>query len=220
MRIGELARQSGITIPTIKYYVRAGLLPAGVMTAHNQAHYGWAHLRRLRLVDALLAVGGLTVAGAHTVLSTMDDVRAEPDRLLAAVEQAVVTRHSRGAGGRDERAAAQVAAVLARHHWRSVPAASRERLTDACAVAALLEVTDLQLMLDRYADAAAESAACDAAALQMHAVRRRLELNPSDPALREAVVVVAVLGAVVQSALGGIARQEVLARVLSEQTLE
>src|SRR4051794_2440165 len=100
MRIGELARQSGITIPTIKYYVRAGLLSAGVKTAHNQAEYGRTHMHRLRLVDALLAVGGLTVAGAHTVLSAMDDVRVEPRGLLSAVEQAVeeavLTGRSRG----------------------------------------------------------------------------------------------------------------------------
>jgi DNA-binding transcriptional MerR regulator len=220
MRIGELARQSGIAIPTIKYYVRAGLLPAGVPTARNQAEYGRAHLHRLRLVDALLAVGGLTVAGAHTVLSAMDDVRVEPAGLLSAVEQAVLTGRSRGPVERTASAAARVDALLAGRRWDSAAAASRERLTDACAVAARLEVAELAPMLDRYAAAAADSAACDATVLSLHAARRGFERNPADPVLREAVVVVAVLGAVVQSALGGVARHVALARVLTEQALE
>src|SRR2546430_1153453 len=29
MRMGELSRRSGVSVPTIKYYLREGLLPAG-----------------------------------------------------------------------------------------------------------------------------------------------------------------------------------------------
>lgn len=29
MRIGELSRRTGVPVPTIKYYVREGLLPPG-----------------------------------------------------------------------------------------------------------------------------------------------------------------------------------------------
>jgi len=32
MRIGELSRRSGVPVPSIKYYVREGLLPAGERT--------------------------------------------------------------------------------------------------------------------------------------------------------------------------------------------
>jgi len=67
MRIGELARRSGVSIPTIKYYLREGLLPPGAATAPNQASYGEEHLHRLRLIRALLDVGGLTVAAAREV---------------------------------------------------------------------------------------------------------------------------------------------------------
>ena len=53
MRIAELSRDSGVPVPTIKYYVREGLLPPGELTSPNQAQYDASHLRRLRLIRAL-----------------------------------------------------------------------------------------------------------------------------------------------------------------------
>ena len=49
MRISELAAVTGVTIPTIKFYLREGLLPSGVARAANQADYDETHVRRLRL---------------------------------------------------------------------------------------------------------------------------------------------------------------------------
>ena len=37
MRIAELSRRSGDSIPSIKFYLREGLLPAGTATGRNQA---------------------------------------------------------------------------------------------------------------------------------------------------------------------------------------
>jgi DNA-binding transcriptional MerR regulator len=53
MKISELSRTSGEPIPTIKYYIREGLLPAGQPTAQNQADYGKEHLERLALIRTL-----------------------------------------------------------------------------------------------------------------------------------------------------------------------
>jgi DNA-binding transcriptional MerR regulator len=39
MRIAELSRRSGVSVPTIKYYLREGLLPPGERTSPNQALY-------------------------------------------------------------------------------------------------------------------------------------------------------------------------------------
>jgi len=73
MRIGELARASGVAPATIKWYLRQGLLPRGELTAPNQADYGPPHVRRLRLIRALLEVGGLSVAAASRVTAALDD---------------------------------------------------------------------------------------------------------------------------------------------------
>lgn len=72
MRIAELSRASGVSVPSIKYYLRAGLLPAGERTAPNQADYGPAHVHRLRLIRALIDVGGLPIATISELLSVID----------------------------------------------------------------------------------------------------------------------------------------------------
>lgn len=73
MRVGELSRSSGVSVASIKYYLREGLLPAGERTGPNQADYGDAHLRRLRMIRALIDVGGLTVHATRDVLAAVDD---------------------------------------------------------------------------------------------------------------------------------------------------
>jgi DNA-binding transcriptional MerR regulator len=73
VKISELAATSGVTVPTIKYYLREGLLTAGERSSANQASYGDGHLQRLRLIRALLDTGGLPVATAREVLAAIDD---------------------------------------------------------------------------------------------------------------------------------------------------
>ena len=46
MRIAELSQKTGVPVPTIKYYLREGLLPAGELTSPNQAHYDDRHVQR------------------------------------------------------------------------------------------------------------------------------------------------------------------------------
>lgn len=72
MKISELCEVSGVPLPSIKYYLREGLLPAGERTSATQADYGPEHVARLRLIKALLEVGGLSVATANRVLAAVD----------------------------------------------------------------------------------------------------------------------------------------------------
>jgi DNA-binding transcriptional MerR regulator len=89
MRVGELSKRSGVPVPTIKYYLREGLLPAGVLTSPNQAHYDDEHLRRLRLVRALVDVGGLSIAAAREVLAAVDTRDDSLHNKLGAVQEAI-----------------------------------------------------------------------------------------------------------------------------------
>lgn len=73
MRIGELSRHAGVSVASIKYYLREGLLPPGELTSPNQARYGEEHLRRLRMIRALIDVGGLSVVATRDVLAAVDD---------------------------------------------------------------------------------------------------------------------------------------------------
>src|SRR5687768_10077798 len=72
MRIAELSRQSGVPVPTIKYYLREALLPPGELTSPNQASYGEAHLRRLRLIRALVDLGQVPIARVKEILEGLD----------------------------------------------------------------------------------------------------------------------------------------------------
>ncbi|TDD18632.1 MerR family transcriptional regulator [Nonomuraea diastatica] len=73
MRISELSARSGVAIPTIKYYLREGMLHQGVQTSATRAEYGESHLRRLRLIRALLDVGRLSVSSIKKVVAAVDD---------------------------------------------------------------------------------------------------------------------------------------------------
>jgi DNA-binding transcriptional MerR regulator len=72
MRISELSSTSGVPVATIKFYLREGLLPPGALTSANQAEYSTKHVERLRLIRALIDVGGLSVASAGAVLAAID----------------------------------------------------------------------------------------------------------------------------------------------------
>ena len=73
----ELSEASGVPVATIKFYLRERLLPAGERTHPNQSVYGDAHLRRLRLIRALIDVGGLSVAAARAVISRAGPARRQ-----------------------------------------------------------------------------------------------------------------------------------------------
>ncbi|WP_405913475.1 MerR family transcriptional regulator [Streptomyces sp. NBC_00963] len=73
MRLSELSELSGIPAATIKYYLREQLLPPGHRISATQADYDESHLRRLRLVRALIQVGRLPVATVREVLGHVDD---------------------------------------------------------------------------------------------------------------------------------------------------
>lgn len=72
MRMSELSRKTDTPVATVKYYLREGLLPPGIRTSPNQAQYGDEHVRRIRLIRALLGPGGLDVATARDVIGAID----------------------------------------------------------------------------------------------------------------------------------------------------
>jgi DNA-binding transcriptional MerR regulator len=78
MRISDLSRASAVPIPTIKYYLREGLLHDGRRTSATQARYDDTHLRRLAVVRALLGPAGLSVARTRDLLRQLDE---PPERL-------------------------------------------------------------------------------------------------------------------------------------------
>jgi DNA-binding transcriptional MerR regulator len=89
VRISELARQSGLPVATIKFYLREGLLPPGAPVSRTQAEYSDAHLERLRLIRALRDIADLPVATVGTVLAAVDDEELPLLDLLGVTQTAV-----------------------------------------------------------------------------------------------------------------------------------
>ena len=72
MRLAELVRRSGVPRSSIKFYIRSGLLPAGIPQGRNQARYGPQHLERLELIRALREVAGLPLDVITRVAAQLD----------------------------------------------------------------------------------------------------------------------------------------------------
>lgn len=73
MRISELSERSGIPVATVKYYIREGMLPRGVVTSATRAEYDDDHLARLKLIAALTDVRGLPLSRVRDILSLIDE---------------------------------------------------------------------------------------------------------------------------------------------------
>ena len=89
MRISELSAASGVSVPTIKYYLREGLLFEGRRTAATQAEYDDGHVGRLRVIRALID-SGVSVAKTRDVIRSLDHPPSSPHDLLGAAHAAVI----------------------------------------------------------------------------------------------------------------------------------
>ncbi|WP_096289892.1 MerR family transcriptional regulator [Mycobacterium ahvazicum] len=73
MRISHLSARTGVSIPSIKFYLREGLLDAGERTSRTQAEYGERHVDRLRVIKALSEVPGLSINRIRDILALIDN---------------------------------------------------------------------------------------------------------------------------------------------------
>ncbi|WP_161972328.1 MerR family transcriptional regulator [Glaciihabitans arcticus] len=87
--MAELSERSGVAVPTIKFYLREQLLASGERTSPNQAAYDESHVDRLRLVRALLDVGGLSVTAVRAVLAAIDNTELPLDWAFGIAQQAL-----------------------------------------------------------------------------------------------------------------------------------
>jgi len=123
MRISQLSAESGVPIPTIKYYLREGLLSQGEQTSATRAEYGPAHLRRLRLIRALLEVGRVPVAAIRKVIEAVEDERTDVHTMLGTAHYALASPPEPHAAGDEEwaRARDDVDRLIAGLGWRVGP---------------------------------------------------------------------------------------------------
>ncbi|HWO16475.1 MAG TPA: MerR family transcriptional regulator [Solirubrobacterales bacterium] len=80
LRMGELAEASGVPVPTIKHYLREGLLPEPVKTSRNMAYYPPEFVDRIKLIKQLQEERFMPLKAIKSVLDE------DPERARALVE--------------------------------------------------------------------------------------------------------------------------------------
>jgi len=88
LRMGELAEASGVPAPTIKHYLREGLLPEPVKTSRNMAYYPPEFVDRIRLIKQLQEERFMPLKAIKSVLDE-DPARA---RALVELEDRILDR--------------------------------------------------------------------------------------------------------------------------------
>lgn len=165
MRISVLATRTEVSVGTIKFYLREGLLPPGRQTSRTTAEYDESHVERIRLVRALTDAGGLGIAAVRRIIAVID--APDPQRLdvLATAQDALTGR----VDAEPDDGAASVGRAhswVAARGWPTGPGdrvvERLERAWEACEQAGVhVEVS----MMDDYADAVEQVARVDVAAV-------------------------------------------------------
>ncbi|MEU8887527.1 MerR family transcriptional regulator [Streptomyces sp. NPDC048442] len=210
MRLAELSERSGVSLATIKYYLRQGLLAPGIRISATTAEYDESHLRRLRLVRALLQVGRLPVATARKVLGHVDDDSLGRTMRLGAALWELPHETEAEAEQDESTAAAQVEVdrLLGKLGWdsaREIGALSPVHRSLVVAVATLMRLGyqwDAELMAP-YAELMHQAAIRDLDFVETH---------PSEAEKVETAVAAAILFRPVLDALHRLAQEEESAR--------
>ncbi|MFF9022687.1 MerR family transcriptional regulator [Streptomyces eurythermus] len=209
MRLAELSRHSGVSTATIKYYLREGLLPPGRQINATTAEYGEEHLRRLRLVRAMIQVGRLPVSTVREVLGHVDDDSLGRSIRLGAALWALPQVPEPGEDDEYVRAAhREVAALLDRLGWQNA------KLLTTISPAYRSLVVALAALRRLGYDWGAERLAPYAELMHRTAVLDldNLEAQPSEAERVETAVLAAILNEPLLRALHRLAQEEETAR--------
>jgi len=204
MRIAELSARTGVPVPTIKYYLREGVLPAGELSSPNQAHYGERHVERLRMVRALVDIGRLPIATIKSVLEYLEQPNPNLHYALGiALHDTMTTRTEVEPPARQA-----VDELVERRGWLvSDDAPARDVLAEVISVLRQLGEGEILELLDEYAAGVERIAAAD-----LEFVSRRSE---PDAIVRSAVIGT-LLGDALIAALRRLAQENVSARTFDQ----
>jgi DNA-binding transcriptional MerR regulator len=159
MRISELSRTTGLTVATIKFYLRQQLMPAGTPVTATQSEYGQVHVDRLRLIRALVDVGGLPLTSVRTILSSLDgSLDAQPtdgaQEIVSTVYESLPPQYPP-----TDRAPQRALATMKWLDWDvKEGSAALRQLEEALAALETLGMTPTPAILQRYAEAAEQVA--------------------------------------------------------------
>jgi DNA-binding transcriptional MerR regulator len=206
VRIAELSTATGVTVPTIKYYLRDGLLPPGELTSRNQAQYDEHHVRRLTLIRALVDVAGLSIAAVREVLAAIDPAtNRSRHNILGQAQHAIAAPRALADDDPGLIAAEnELAELVDGLGWRAKP--DNPSWRNAAELIATMRSLGADVVLDRltgYARAAHDAAELD--------VAMAAGIEDADQ-LIELAVLGTLLGDALLAALRRLAQEDVSAR--------
>ncbi len=73
MWISELSERTQVPIDTIKHYLRIGVLHRGTPIADRRSEYDETHVERLRLIRAMIEIGGMRLDSVRRVFDSVDE---------------------------------------------------------------------------------------------------------------------------------------------------
>ena len=131
MKIAGLSTTTGVSVATLKFYLRKGLLLPGKATAINQAEYDDTHVRRVKLIRSLVDLGRLSIAEVGRVLGAVDDESLPVHDAFGLAQDAMVPDRERD-DDMYSQALAEVDRFVRRHGMNIRPqAAVRSMLADS-----------------------------------------------------------------------------------------
>jgi DNA-binding transcriptional MerR regulator len=165
MKVSELSQKTSVPLPTIKFYIREGLLPSGARTGKNQADYGEKHVERLSLIVALRDDAGLSIETIARALRAADAATARENFVIRAID---ALDQGKGVVAADldpvafERALTVVLRLAEERKWEVEPGDVAVR--DAARAVVAIErgfPTENEESLGVYADVAGKIAECE-----------------------------------------------------------
>lgn len=209
MRMSELSAATAVTVPTLKFYLREQLLHAGERTSPNQARYDETHVERVRLVRALIDVGGVSVARARDIIAALENDAMPLSSVFGVAQRAVTPPAGALNGPADEAASTAFTAdspggrlildLCRRRGWsvhsNNPGLAQAARVLDTYSA---LGHDRLHAVLDDYAEAADRVAGADLAAVAS---------APDRDEMTNVVIVGTVLGDALLAGLRRIAQE-------------
>ncbi len=199
MRMARLSAETGVAAPTIRYYIREGLVPPGTLTSPNQAVYDDTHVRALRLTRALIDIGGLSIDGARKVLAHLAEKADDTYSVLGSTQYALTAHRDLPESEEAATATARVDQLIQSRGWSVRPDnPARTTLADTLLALNALGATETLELLDTYAVAAEN--------LAEHEVEQLLDA-PSIESAVVGVIACDVLGDRLLSALRRLAQE-------------
>ena len=107
MKLSALARESGVSTASIKYYIHVGILPPGPKRNATTADYSQAHVDRLGLITCLRREIGSPIESITALIRAIDDESLENIELMGicqrlALEASTVLKSTVGSSSHSE----------------------------------------------------------------------------------------------------------------------